>query len=270
MAHVEAHITGTIWEIECAVGDTIEEGDTVAILESMKMEMPVEAQDGGTVVKILCEEGQAVSEGARSSSWSRSTCQIRAPACMRARRRVRSSRIHAGLAILPFSNAAHVASRSRPMPGQRHAQRPRGGPTMVSRRRAAAEKGKRKVTGRRPASAREEHVVLTLSPAQVEQILRSATSDERAGAGGMLTADQLSLARERRYRGLLDDRRLSRSLLAGLLVLACFPPTVAMGIADLARRLDMRTSTIHRYVSTLLAAGLLERDPISRQYSLAQ
>jgi acetyl-CoA carboxylase biotin carboxyl carrier protein len=63
MAHVEAHITGTIWKIECAVGDTIEEGDTVAILESMKMEMPVEAQDGGTVVKILCEEGQAVSEG---------------------------------------------------------------------------------------------------------------------------------------------------------------------------------------------------------------
>jgi hypothetical protein len=142
---------------------------------------------------------------------------------------------------------------------------------MVSRRRAAAEKGKRKVTGRRPASAREEHVVLTLSPAQVEQILRSATSDERAGAGGMLTADQLSLARERRYRGLLDDRRLSRSLLAGLLVLACFPPDGGeMGIADLARRLDMRTSTIHRYVSTLLAAGLLERDPISRQYSLAQ
>jgi acetyl-CoA carboxylase biotin carboxyl carrier protein len=63
MAHVEAHITGTIWKIECAVGDTIEEGDTVAILESMKMEMPVQAEDGGTVVKILCEEGQAVNEG---------------------------------------------------------------------------------------------------------------------------------------------------------------------------------------------------------------
>ena len=63
MAHVEAHITGTIWKIECAVGDTIEEGDTVAILESMKMEMPVEAEDAGTVVKILCEEGQAVNEG---------------------------------------------------------------------------------------------------------------------------------------------------------------------------------------------------------------
>lgn len=63
MAQVEAHITGTIWKIECAVGDQIEEGDTVAILESMKMEMPVEAEDAGTVVKILCEEGQAVNEG---------------------------------------------------------------------------------------------------------------------------------------------------------------------------------------------------------------
>ncbi len=63
MAQVDAHITGTIWKIECAVGDTIQEGDTVAILESMKMEMPVEAEDSGTVVKIMCKEGQAVNEG---------------------------------------------------------------------------------------------------------------------------------------------------------------------------------------------------------------
>ena len=63
MPNVEAHITGTIWKIECQVGDTIEEGDTVAILESMKMEMPVEAEDDGTVTEILCSEGQAVSEG---------------------------------------------------------------------------------------------------------------------------------------------------------------------------------------------------------------
>jgi acetyl-CoA carboxylase biotin carboxyl carrier protein len=60
---IEAHITGTVWKIECAVGDQVEEGDTVAILESMKMEMPVEAEDSGTVAEIRCEEGQAVSEG---------------------------------------------------------------------------------------------------------------------------------------------------------------------------------------------------------------
>jgi acetyl-CoA carboxylase biotin carboxyl carrier protein len=63
MANVEAHITGTVWKIEVQVGDTVEEGDTVVILESMKMEMPIEAEDDGTVAEIRCEEGQAVSEG---------------------------------------------------------------------------------------------------------------------------------------------------------------------------------------------------------------
>ena len=63
VADIEAHITGTVWKIEVAVGDTVEEGDTVAILESMKMEMPVEAEDEGTVKEILVEEGQSVSEG---------------------------------------------------------------------------------------------------------------------------------------------------------------------------------------------------------------
>jgi acetyl-CoA carboxylase biotin carboxyl carrier protein len=63
VAEVEAHITGTVWKIECQVGDRIEEGDTVVVLESMKMEMPVEAEDAGTVREILCEEGQAVNEG---------------------------------------------------------------------------------------------------------------------------------------------------------------------------------------------------------------
>ena len=63
MPDVEAHITGTVWKIECEVGDEVEEGDTVLILESMKMEMPVEAEDEGTVKEILVEEGQAVSEG---------------------------------------------------------------------------------------------------------------------------------------------------------------------------------------------------------------
>jgi acetyl-CoA carboxylase biotin carboxyl carrier protein len=60
---IEAHITGTVWKIECKVGDEISEGDTVVILESMKMEMPVEAEDEGVVKEILCEEGQAVNEG---------------------------------------------------------------------------------------------------------------------------------------------------------------------------------------------------------------
>lgn len=63
MPNVEAHITGTVWKIECAVGQEVEEGDTVVILESMKMEMPVEAEDDGKVVEVKCAEGEAVREG---------------------------------------------------------------------------------------------------------------------------------------------------------------------------------------------------------------
>jgi len=63
MPDVEAHITGTVWKIECSLGDAVAEGDTVVVLESMKMEMPVEAEDTGTVSAIHVEEGQAVREG---------------------------------------------------------------------------------------------------------------------------------------------------------------------------------------------------------------
>ena len=63
MPDVEAHITGTVWKVECQVGQEVEEGDTVVIIESMKMEMPVEAEDDGTVKEIACKEGQPVSEG---------------------------------------------------------------------------------------------------------------------------------------------------------------------------------------------------------------
>ena len=63
MADVEAHITGTVWKIECEIGQQISEGDTLVVIESMKMEMPVEAEDEGVVKEIRCEEGQSVSEG---------------------------------------------------------------------------------------------------------------------------------------------------------------------------------------------------------------
>ena len=60
---VKAHITGTVWKIEVKEGDEVEEGDVIAILESMKMEMPVETDDDGTVEKIHVTEGQAIKEG---------------------------------------------------------------------------------------------------------------------------------------------------------------------------------------------------------------
>jgi acetyl-CoA carboxylase biotin carboxyl carrier protein len=63
MTDIAAHITGNVWKIEVSVGDKVEDGDTVVILESMKMEIPVEAEDDGTVKEIRCAEGESVSEG---------------------------------------------------------------------------------------------------------------------------------------------------------------------------------------------------------------
>ncbi|WP_373044223.1 biotin/lipoyl-binding carrier protein [Vulgatibacter sp.] len=60
---IPAHITGTVWKIEKKQGDNVQEGDVLVILESMKMEMPVEAPENGVVQEIRCSEGQAVQEG---------------------------------------------------------------------------------------------------------------------------------------------------------------------------------------------------------------
>ncbi len=56
-------MTGSVWKIECAVGDEVSEGAVLVVLESMKMEIPVEAEESGRVTELLCEEGQSVSEG---------------------------------------------------------------------------------------------------------------------------------------------------------------------------------------------------------------
>jgi acetyl-CoA carboxylase biotin carboxyl carrier protein len=61
---VNAHITGTVWKIEVKVGDAVSEGQTVVILESMKMEMPVESPSDGRVTAVLVKEGASVEEGA--------------------------------------------------------------------------------------------------------------------------------------------------------------------------------------------------------------
>ncbi|MFL5454701.1 MAG: acetyl-CoA carboxylase biotin carboxyl carrier protein subunit [Myxococcales bacterium] len=63
MIDVPAHITGTVWKIEKKTGEAVSTGDVLVIIESMKMEMPVEAPESGKVAEVRCEEGQAVSEG---------------------------------------------------------------------------------------------------------------------------------------------------------------------------------------------------------------
>jgi acetyl-CoA carboxylase biotin carboxyl carrier protein len=62
-ATVNAHITGTVWKIEVKEGEQVTEGQVCVILESMKMEMPVEAPSSGKVDKVHVAEGQAVNEG---------------------------------------------------------------------------------------------------------------------------------------------------------------------------------------------------------------
>ena len=60
---LESHVSGTVWKIERQIGDTLAAGDTVMVIESMKMEIPVEAPTAGTLVKLLVAEGDAVTEG---------------------------------------------------------------------------------------------------------------------------------------------------------------------------------------------------------------
>ena len=60
---IKAHITGTVWKVEVQVGEQVDEEDIVMILESMKMEMPIEADFDGTVTAVHAVEGQAIAEG---------------------------------------------------------------------------------------------------------------------------------------------------------------------------------------------------------------
>lgn len=112
-----------------------------------------------------------------------------------------------------------------------------------------------------------EKIVIELSSAQVDRVVRGAADGGNISVllSGLKDVREV-LAREPRQ---LEDSRLSRSLLAGLLMLASFPGDGSyLGNAEIARMLDMNPSTTHRYVSTLVAVGLLERDPSTRRYRL--
>ena len=60
---VKAHITGVVFQVTSKAGDAVGAGDPVIVLESMKMEIPVEAPRAGVVKQILVTEGQTVQEG---------------------------------------------------------------------------------------------------------------------------------------------------------------------------------------------------------------
>ncbi|MBA3808225.1 MAG: helix-turn-helix domain-containing protein [Solirubrobacterales bacterium] len=108
---------------------------------------------------------------------------------------------------------------------------------------------------------------IELSKLQVDRIVRAAGGEEslsallRRGLPPSELPDRLAA---------FSDRRLSRSLLAGLVLYASFPRDGgSLGIKDLARRTGMNPGTTHRYVTTLVEVGLLERHPKSRLYRLA-
>ena len=114
-----------------------------------------------------------------------------------------------------------------------------------------------------------DSTVIELLPSQVERVVRAA-----ADAGSI----PLLLSGLERVRGTLaarptqlQDPRLSRSLLSGLLLVASLPGDGSyVGNAQLAGVLGMNVSTVHRYLQTLVAVGLVERDPDTRRYRLSQ
>lgn len=62
-SEVKANITGVVFQIPVAVGDRVNQGDPIVILESMKMEIPVEAPMAGVVRELRVREGATVQEG---------------------------------------------------------------------------------------------------------------------------------------------------------------------------------------------------------------
>lgn len=61
--NIESLVTGTVWKIERQHGDTVAKGETILIVESMKMEIPIDAPAAGVLQDLLVAEGESVSEG---------------------------------------------------------------------------------------------------------------------------------------------------------------------------------------------------------------
>lgn len=62
MTQVRADVTGSVWKVEVQAGQAVQEGDTLLIVESMKMEIPVCAPSAGVVREVWVAEGEAVSD----------------------------------------------------------------------------------------------------------------------------------------------------------------------------------------------------------------
>jgi acetyl-CoA carboxylase biotin carboxyl carrier protein len=63
VAEVRAEMVANVWKVVAAEGDQVSDGDTLVILESMKMEIPVLAEASGTLTRLHVAEGDVIQEG---------------------------------------------------------------------------------------------------------------------------------------------------------------------------------------------------------------
>jgi hypothetical protein len=112
-------------------------------------------------------------------------------------------------------------------------------------------------------------LAIEITPNQIDQVVRGATDTGSLSillSGQIDSQEMLAIASEP-----LGDPRISSSLLRGLLVFSVLPADgEPIGIVEVADRLNMSASTTHRYLTTLVLAGLVERDASSRKYRRAK
>ena len=63
MTEIRAEMVANVWKVVAAEGDAVDDGDTLVILESMKMEIPVLAESAGTISRLAVAEGDVIQEG---------------------------------------------------------------------------------------------------------------------------------------------------------------------------------------------------------------
>jgi hypothetical protein len=140
----------------------------------------------------------------------------------------------------------------------------------------AADNGRAERPDRGSGRPRDGVVSVQLTSAQVEEVLR-ASADAHGPSlnlllSGLVAEQSISESSlEERYWEELESGRLSHSLFRGLLILALFiSGEEGRGVVDVARQLGLSPSTTHRYITTLVAFGLLVQDPSTRKYRLPQ
>jgi DNA-binding transcriptional ArsR family regulator len=112
-------------------------------------------------------------------------------------------------------------------------------------------------------------IAIELTPGQIDHVVLGATG---AGSMSVLLSGKIDVQEIFLRRAeLMGDPSISRSLLRALMILAVLHPGESyMGVVEIASKLDLSPSTAHRYLTTLLIVGLVERNESTRKYRLAR